>query len=193
MGEIILQIGCNNCEDSVKEFVLKNQEKIDNFIVVDALPKSIDCAKKVYSELGPKLIPIICAVGVKNGVIPFYFPESEEGSVHASASLEHVFQHRHEKVNVFYSPVVDINNLFESLGLTRISRLYIDMEGWDVDALLHLDFSGLEIPFIEYEFTHSDGTFSVGEKHQTLVNKLSSLGYSLIRSGEYNILATKND
>lgn len=43
----------------------------------------------------------------------------------------------------------------------------------------------------EYEYTHSDDTFSVGEKHKRLTEKLYSLGYSLSRSGEYNILAQK--
>jgi len=188
---VILQVGCNNCQDEVKDFVLAAQEKIEKFIVIDALPKSIDCARQVYSELGPKLIPITCAVGTASGIIPFYFPEAEEGSVHASASLEHVFQHRHEKVYAFYSPVVDLNNIIKSLGLSKIDRLYLDMEGWDVDTLLHLDFAAVEIPFIEFEYTHSDGSFTVGEKYSKLVEKLMSLGYGLAKSGEYNLRATK--
>jgi len=149
MDQIILQIGCNDCQDQVKDYVLKNAENINKFIVIDALPKAIEAAKTVYSSLGPKLIPVVSAVGICSGVVPFYFPEDESGSVHASASLEHVFQHRHQKVKAFYSPLVDINSLFNSLGLQKIDRLYIDMEGWDVDVLLALDFNGREIPFIE--------------------------------------------
>lgn len=190
---VIFQVGCNNCQDDVRDFVLKNQETISKFIVVDALPKSISAAREVYSGLGQKLIPIISAVGTSNGIIPFYFPESEEGSVHASANLEHVFRHQHQKVYSFYSPLLDINQIFASLSLSKIDRLYLDMEGWDAETILHIDFSKVEIPFLEFEFTHSDGTFSTGENLNKVINKLQALGYEITRSGEYNLTATKND
>jgi hypothetical protein len=191
MNQIIFQVGCNNCQDEVRDFVFKNQENIGKFIVIDALPKSISTAKEVYKDLGEKLIPIICAVGTRNGIIPFFFPESEEGSAHASASLEHVFQHLHKKVYSLYSPLIDINDIFASLKLTKIDRLYLDMEGWDAETILHLDFSKVEIPFIEFEFTHSDGTFSTGENLNKVIKKLETLGYSIFRSSEYNLTATK--
>lgn len=190
---VIFQVGCNNCQDEVRNFVLKNQEQISKFIVVDALPKSISAAKEVYKSLGDKLVPIICAVGTKSGIISFFFPESEEGSVHASASLEHVFRHQHSKVYSFYSPLVDINDIFSSLELKKIDRLYLDMEGWDAETILHIDFSKIEAPFLEFEFTHSDGTFSTGENLDKVIAKLQTLGYEIIRSGEYNLTATKND
>jgi hypothetical protein len=71
----------------------------------------------------------------------------------------------------------------------KVDRLYIDIEGLDVEVLLSLDLFKYKPNYIEYEFTHADGAFRVGKMHETLVYRLVSFGYSLRRSGEYNIIA----
>lgn len=187
----IIQIGCNDCQDQVFDFVSANKDKIKKLIVVDALQKSIDAAKKTYSFLGQKLFPVVSAVGLYNGVIPFFYPEDESGSIHASAILDHVLEHKHEKVKIFCSPLLKLENILHSFEIQKIDRLYIDVEGLDVDILLDLSFTKFDIDFIEYEFCHADGTFENGPKGKALQEKLVSLGYKIHQSDQYNLTAQK--
>lgn len=188
---VIVQIGCNDCQDSVKDFIFARQNEIQRFIVIDALPKAIEAAKQTYSFLGQKLFPVISAVGLYNGVIPFYCPEDENGSIHASASAEHVFNHQHERVKISCAACLRLENILTSFDLFKVDRLYLDAEGLDVEILLALDLKKFNIGFIEYEFCHADGTFEDGLKGKLLREKLQSLGYKIHQSDQYNLTAQK--
>ena len=72
----IVQIGCNDCSDHVYDFVKENQQQITKFVVVDALPKCVEIAKLKYEFLKDKVTVLNCAVGLKNEIIKFYYPEN---------------------------------------------------------------------------------------------------------------------
>lgn len=184
----ILQVGCNNCDDHVFDFIADNKDLINLFVVIDALPDCVSIAKEKYSFLGKKLHPLNCAVSDKNGVLEFFYPQGEDKSAHASLSKSHLIDHRHPILDSFFVPSLNLNCLLDSYK-NSIDKLYIDMEGLDTKTLLNLDFEKNKIKYIEYEFYHSDGSFSVGENHNALVEKFYKYNYILSRASEYNIKA----
>jgi FkbM family methyltransferase len=187
----VIQIGCNNCDDEIYKLVEKNQELINKFIVVDALPKCIDIANKRYHFLKEKLTAINCAIGLKTEIIDFFFPTNDESSAHSSILKDHVINHRHESINKLSVQCFEINEFLKSQNIDEIDLLAIDIEGLDVDVLLNLNLEEYKINQIVYEFYHSDGTFSTGEKHNQLIKKFKENNYQLQQVSEYNILATK--
>lgn len=187
----IIQIGCNNCDDHVFEFVSQNKDKITNFLVIDAMPKCVEIAKDKYFFLGEKLIAINCAVGIENRILQFFYPENDETSPHASILSFHVKNHRHPNLKSFYVPCLNINNIVDIFD-NGVDRLYVDMEGLDVVTLLSLDYNNCKPKYIEYEFYHSDGSFSSGKNHAQLVDLLRNHGYSIRKSSEYNAVAEYN-
>ena len=64
----IIQIGCNDCNDHVFDFIKENQNIINNFFVVDALPKCCEKAQEVYSFIDNLKI-FNKAIGLENTII----------------------------------------------------------------------------------------------------------------------------
>jgi FkbM family methyltransferase len=187
----IIQIGCNVCDDEVFDFIKKNQSEISQLIIVDALPKCIEVAREKFSFLKEKVKFINCAIGIESKMIDFFYPKNDDTSGHASVYENHVKRHLHQEVEKFSIQCIEINEFLEKHSLTNIDLFAIDIEGLDVDVLLKLDFTKFNINKIIYEFTHADDTFSVGQKHELLIQKLINLQYNCQRIGDYNILATK--
>jgi FkbM family methyltransferase len=185
----IIQIGCNICNDAVTEIVKQN--KINKFVIVDANTKCIDVAKDFYSFLGDKLIPVCVAIGEKNGITNFFIPTNIPLSGHSSLLKSHLEKHDHKDINNIYVPILNINTFLESLNLESIDLLYIDTEGFDAQILLEMDFEKFNPNSIIYEFMHSDGKHTVGEKHNRLVKKFIDNGYRLTQISPENILAEK--
>ena len=86
----IVQIGCNNCEDEVFNFIDKNKESICKFLVIDALPKCVEIAKTKYAFLESKLIAVNCAIYNENSIVKLIFPKDGQTSAHASIFENHV-------------------------------------------------------------------------------------------------------
>jgi FkbM family methyltransferase len=188
----VIQIGCNLCDDEVFNFVKNNEFEISNLLIIDALPKCIEIAKEKYSFIKEKTQFINCAIGTESKIIDFFYPKNEETSAHASIFEKHVKRHFHKDVEKFSIECFEINEFLEKHFYQNIDLFAIDIEGMDVDVLLKLDLNKFDVSNIIYEFTHSDDTFSIGRKHQLLIEKLNSLEYSHQQITEHNILATKN-
>lgn len=184
----IIQIGCNDCNDHVFDFVKNNEEKISFFLVIDALPKCTEIAREKYSFLGERLHVLTTAISNKNGVFKFFYPESDDKSAHASLLQSHLKNHHHRKLKSFTSPCLSLDCIFDSYG-NDIDRLYLDMEGLDAFTLLNFNLEKNKIKYIEYEFSHSDGSFSQGENHKNLLLKLEKYNYAYEQFSEYNIRA----
>jgi FkbM family methyltransferase len=185
----IIQIGCNVCNDAVTDIIKQND--INKFIVVDAQIECINVAKDEYSFLNEKLITVCAAIGDKNGVTNFFIPANLPLSGHSSLSRKHLEQHDHKDIKNIYVPILNINTFLESLNLDTIDLLYMDTEGFDAIILLEMDFKVFQPKQIIYEFMHSDGKHTVGEKHNRLVKKFIDNGYRLIQISPENILAEK--
>jgi len=183
----ILQIGCNNCDDHVFDFIQEHRRDIHFFGVVDALPKCCAKAKEVYKNVRGFHV-YNNAIGTKNERCRFYFPAGEDQSAHASMSSQHVIRHNHPELDSVEVNCIDINDFLK--GIPHLDRLYIDIEGFDVPVLLHLE--DFNIPYIEYEFSHGQSTFNPGFAHNLLLQKFQEHGYSVQQISEYNCAATKN-
>jgi glycosyltransferase involved in cell wall biosynthesis len=186
----IIQIGCNDCDDHVFDYISKHRDAVSSFMVVDALHGCIEMAKTKYSFLGPRLIPVTCAVGPLNGLTEFYFPQGDQMSAHASMSADHLRNHQHSALQSVVVPCLSLNVLVAAFS-RPLDRLYIDLEGSDVDVLLGFDLGQFRPKFIEYEFLHADGTFQQGEKQQRLLSVFQAHQYSFRQSvsSPYNIEA----
>lgn len=186
----VIQIGCNNCADEANKFVTGNKDSIEQFLVIDALPKCVETARNVYSFLGDKLSALNCAVGVENSITNFYFPSADDANDQSSLNKEHLRRHGHSAIKSITVPVLDINDIFKSFS-KEVDWLFIDAEGLDTLMLLHLDFDKYKPKNIYYEFAHSDGPFSVGKNHHDLVDKFHRFNYQLTRT-DGNIYAKSN-
>ena len=186
----IIQIGCNDCEDHVFDFISKHRDEVNSFMVVDALHGCVETAKRKYSFLGPRLIPVNCAVGPLVGLTEFYFPLGEDMSAHASMSADHLRNHQHPTLQSIVVPCLSLNVLVAAFS-RPVDRLYIDLEGADVDVLLGFDLGQFQPKFLEYEYLHADGTFQQGDKQQQLMKLLQTHQYSCRQSinSAYNIEA----
>lgn len=183
----VIQIGCNNCQDDVLKFVSEKRDFITKFVVIDALPKCIDAAKESYSFLGDRLIPLCCAIGTYSGIVQFHIPLLEQNSVFASMSAQHLKHHGQTKFLTVSCPCLDINHLLSSLNFNKIDFLFIDIEGFDADVLLHLDTALFQPTVVEYESMHTDGPFLCGEKNQKVTKKFTQIGYKKSDAiGNYN-------
>lgn len=183
----IVQIGCNNCEDHVFDFVSKNKDLIEVLIVVDPLEKCVHAAQEKYQFLSERLIVVQCAISENNAIEPFFCPADDDMSLVASLSVDHIFAHHFTgfipvgKIKTLWVPCLTINCFLESFVSLQagIDRLYIDTEGHDGKILLGLDLNRFKIPWIQYESMHIDGPFNVGERSVKVKQKLESSGYTL--------------
>ena len=187
----IVQIGCNDCNDHVYDYVKSNEQQISKFVVVDALPKCVKIAELKYSFLKDRVVTLNCAVGIKNEIVKFYYPQNDDCSIFSSINPNQPINHQNINVNSFYIPCLSINDFLSSFNFDAIDRFYIDVEGSDVPILLDLDFYKFKIAYIEFEFIHSDGTWNRGQNFIKLLEKLMNFGYTLSKRSEYNIVATK--
>ena len=186
----IIQIGCNDCQDHVFDYISKHRDEVKAFMVVDALHECVETAKRKYSFLGSRLIPVNCAVGPLNGLTEFHFPQGEDMSAHASMSVDHLRNHRHSTLQSIVVPCLSLNVLVAAFS-RPVDRLYIDLEGSDADVLLGFDLGQFRPKFVEYEYLHADGTFQQGSKQQQLLKLLQThrYNYRQSESSPYNIEA----
>lgn len=191
----ILQIGSNDGIDHVSEFTAQHVDMIDKIILVDANPDCVEKTKDQYRKY-PQANVVQYAITVEDQNdethIALYLPRNNQHNAHASLSETHVRQHGHENPNIINVPALSFRQLCDKLSLTKIDRLYIDVEGLDVDIINSIDFNAIQIPYVVFEYIHSDGTLSWGGvKLDDCLRRLTSFGYNIDKV-EYNIIATKS-
>lgn len=190
----ILQIGCNNGNDHVFSFVSSHKEFINKLVLVDACEIALDKAKKLYSSLNLNIEFINKAVTTNNeDTVTFYIPETEPDSAHSSTVRSVVNGSRLGKERLIEKKVqacniVDLLELFDS---KLIDRMYSDTEGLDCLIVNSIDLQKYKIPYIQFEFSHSDGHFQNGVNLTNCTNHLSKNDYILMRCNEYDLLAIK--
>lgn len=184
----IIQIGVNDGNDHVLQYVKNNADNIDSLFLVDANPKCLNAAKTQYTFIENVNFINIAICLEDDSKKEFFIPVGCETHTHASLDIGHIHKHGHSDYDTIIVECQSINNFITSLNKS-IDRLYIDTEGLDVPILNTLDFNIFKIPYIEFEYIHSDGTLSFGgENLNRLKLKLHDLGYSL-REEQYNIIA----
>lgn len=102
---------------------------------------------------------------------------------------DHIKQHGHTQQHFISVPTISINSLLKNY--TDIDRLYVDAEGSDIDIINSIDLEKFDIPYIMFEYIHSDGPLSWGgQKYDLCVKRLEINGYIVEKSG-YNVVAIK--
>lgn len=191
MCKVLIQIGCNNGDDHVFQHVKENND-YDRIILIDANPKCLEIAKQQYSSIkNAEFYNYAISTNGENEV-ELYLPDDEDTHMCASLSKNHLILHcNHDRVYSIKVPAIGINGLFEKLNVDKIDRLIIDTEGLDVKIVNQIDFNKYEIPYLAFEYIHSDGTCSFGgENLNKTLDKLRSLDYNL-STEEYNYIAQK--
>jgi hypothetical protein len=187
----IVQIGVNDGKDHVLEYIKTNVNNINSLFLVDANPKCLDVAKTQYTFI-ENVNYVNLAISLDgDDKKQFFIPFGSETHAHASLNIDHIHKHGHINYDTIIVECKSINNFLNFLN-KNIDRLYIDTEGLDISIIDSLDFNIFKIPYIEFEYIHSDGTLSFGgPKLDKLKLKLSEFGYSL-RTEQYNIIAELN-
>ena len=166
----IVQIGCNDCQDHVLEYVLKHHKDIDKLILVDLNEdKMTKGCTSVYDQFDFDLVMIPKAITTQDSDnLILYTSSTDENGHHTSTNKQHLFDHHHkeEDISELVFPAININKLFEENNLTKIDRLYIDTEGYDIDIINSINFDRWDIPHIHFEVVHSDGAFSGAFTHK---------------------------
>ena len=163
-SENIVQIGCNVGNDHVFDYVSEHKNHIKNLILVDANYKCIDACKKNYEFCNVVKTFNYAIVSNDLKVADLFIPSNNEVSQQSSLSENHVSTHSKimgfDSYNKIQVDALNINEFLCKLELPYIDKLYIDIEGLDVDIINSIDFERFEIKYIQFEHIHSDGTFS---------------------------------
>jgi FkbM family methyltransferase len=192
----IIQIGCNDGKDHVFDFVKENIDNINKLILIDANKNCIDYCKNIQYKNISKAEFLFCAITNNNDEHVILYTNDNDNfgrSPHASLSNQHVINHLHTEIARYKVPAKNINKLFEDLNFKTIDRLYIDVEGLDVDLINAINFENFDIKFLLFESQHSDGVHSGGgPRLRSCVNRLIEFGYNVTYEG-MNTIAIKNN
>jgi FkbM family methyltransferase len=188
----IIQIGCNNGDDHVYNYIVNNQDKIDNVYLIDANSNCIEVSKVQYKDISNVTYLHYAITFSDEEYVELCVPDNGDSiSIHSSLLESHMLSHGHPNFKKERVPAKNINKLFEELNIQCLDRLYIDTEGLDIDIVNSLDFSKIDIKFLMFEYIHSDGSHSYGgERLDKLSAHLESLGYRLSKE-EFNVIAEK--
>jgi FkbM family methyltransferase len=184
----IIQIGCNNGRDHVLDFFNKNKPQIEKLVLIDASLDAIKECQKTYNNNSVCEFLNLAIVNNYENYVPLYQPETDSMSEHISLNAEHLTKHQHSNVIKIDVPALNINTLIEKYN--PIDRLYIDVEGHDIELINAIDYDKYKIPYICFEHLHTDGTFQTGEKYYQYCEKLKNYGYT-ITTENYNTILSK--
>jgi FkbM family methyltransferase len=192
----IVQIGSNDGDDSVRQFINKNQNNIELVVLVEPIPFILDKLKENYKDFNNVFIENIAISDDELEKFTLYY---EEGSNYELSS----FRKQHlidcncslEKIKSIDVDCLTINQLFEKYSIDTLDYLYIDTEGLDVHIINSIDFNKFKIKNLIFEVTHTDGihtdgTPKIGTNYTEITKYLIKLGYNLSQIDGINIKAT---
>lgn len=186
----IVQVGCNDGNDHVYEYVSQNSDRIDSLFLIEPLSEALELAKKRYSIFNFVKFYEIAITEEDVNEIEFFYSKNIQESQTSSTNRDHTERFQAEVVS---KKVVasTLDSFFKNNHLSTIDRLYIDTEGLDCKILQSIDLMKYNINYIEYEYIHSDGTHIFGSNGVLLEKKLESYGYKIYDSPPFNKIAKK--
>lgn len=194
----LIQVGCHigntlNDRKTIGLFDIKS-----NVIFVEPIKRFYDLMVKNHNRdyCGNEFIFLNKACSNKIGELELYEPdiitfsrETEPEYIEralpnwidqlTSVYPDHVSNH-HLSINtkLVKVPCITLNQLIHEYEITELKSLVIDTEGHDFEILNDLDLNLLRPKKIIFEHKHMEGTNkTVGEKYDTILNKLFSFGY----------------
>jgi len=187
----IVQIGCHDGNDHVFDFINSNFENISKAYLIEPLHENYLRAVEKYKKFN--FVEIIEAAIVDDeslSSIEIFYPENIDQSQTTSIYKKHAEKHQ-DKVLSRVVSCFTLNSLFKNKEIKKIDRLYIDAEGLDCKIINSINFSEFEIMYLEYEYTHSDGTDIFGEFGRSTEEKLINLGLKIRKNPPFNKIAEK--
>lgn len=188
----IIQIGTNNGNDFVNQFVKSNIKDIELLILVEPNPSMNEKIRQNYEGIEFTLENVV--ISESDGYTTFYTHDKEHG--HDSLSKAHVVscEHPEEEVKEVTYPCLTINSLFEKHNVKKVDYLFIDTEGFDVVIINSIDFNKYDVGTIIFEHYHSNGyKSSKAAKYSACVENLTKHGYVYRDLNTFDTIATKND
>jgi FkbM family methyltransferase len=172
----IVQIGCNDGNDHVFSYI-KSNPNIDNIILIDANIGALNKCKETYANV-PNCTFLHNAIVVDDSkFVNLYAPKDQSYDAHSSLVFDHLIKHHHQNIETISVPAININDL---LSKYKPDRLYIDAEGLDSVIVGSIDFTKHVVPYIFFEFVHSDGAFNIGSNFEKTKNILLNYNYKLV-------------
>ena len=192
----IVNIGCNNGDDHVLAFCKKHKTKLNKVLMVDPNTNKLDECRQNYTGIGDVEFVNKAITVDNNNEITLYVDHSCSTGHHTSFRKEHLEAHNHKQIAEELFPAININDLFEEHGLNTIDRLYVDVEGYDVDIINSIDFIKYKVNRLRFEatHTHAPNVPNCPKLIKTLEN-LQKLGYRFLQappstSGSFEIICT---
>jgi FkbM family methyltransferase len=195
----IVQIGSNDGDDSVRQFIIENQSNIDLVVLVEPIPFILDKLKENYKDFNNVFIENIAISDSESKKFTLYY---EEGSNYELSSFkkQHLIDCKciPEKIKSIDVDCLTINQLFEKYSIDTLDYLYIDTEGLDVYIINSIDFNKFKIKNLIFEITHTDGintdgTPKIGTNYTKITEYLTKLKYNLSQIDGISIKATLHE
>ena len=157
------------------EFVKKNYNKNSKVFVLEANPLNIEKLKFCYKNFENIQIFNLAISTNKSDKLTFFY--AQEDAPHyqvCSSDINHVRRYYPEsKLETFSVKSITINDFFENQSIYEIDYLSIDIEGFDYEVLMSIDFNRFNIKNISIEYLHLTKI-----QKKKLINYLIKLGYS---------------
>jgi FkbM family methyltransferase len=190
----IIQIGSNNGNDSVRQFITENQNNIDLVVLVEPIPFILDQLKENYKDFHNIFIENIAISDNELEKFTLYYEEDSNYEL-SSFRKQHLIDCNCslEKIKSIDVNCLTINQLFEKYNIDTLDYLHIDTEGLDVYIISSIDFNKFKIKNIIFEVIHTDGTQKLGTNYIETTEYLKKLGYNLSQIDGMNIKATLHE
>lgn len=169
----IVQVGCNDCNDHVLEYIKTNFNKVNKLVLIDPVKNKLENCSELYKEFtNIDIVLVHSAITPKNKdtKINLFYSTDDVGRQHTSFNRQHLVAHLWpiHTIRKVRCKAKSINKIFEEFNLKTVDRLYVDTEGLDVQIINSINFDKWDIPYIRFESGHSDGPHSTGRKYNDL-------------------------
>ena len=186
----IIQIG-SHVGNSFNDPIFNGVNETTKLILVEPVPYLFEKLKENYKNKMIDTSNIIFInkavsnfIGAINLTIPSIqndfsklpFWASQLASVNPKHATGHIPNLITETITV---NTTTINEIIQMYDIKEIDLLHTDTEGHDYYILMDYNFK-IKPKKIIFEHKHMDGLFTIGDKYNTLINKLQSLGYRMV-------------
>ncbi len=187
----LLQIGCNEGNDKLSDFLKFYKKESPKTLLVDASSSALDLAREFYKDFDNIEFQHIAIVDTDEKEVDLFYPANSPNSVHCSLSEGHVKTHKKIEGQLADKPPVEVKK--EKVPATRIGplldyfngefidRLYIDVEGLDCQIIDDIDLDKYKVGYIRFEHTHSEGIFATnGPTLKKTTQRLLEFNYTTL-------------
>ena len=201
-----IQIGANDglTGDTLNQYIKKFKW---TGILVEPVPYVFEMLKINYKDFGNLIFENI-AIGIENGMLPFYsiceynssgikhreltngYPSDHLGSFDLKTLSNHIWMLNENACNieVINVPTITLNDLFYKHSVKNLNLLQIDAEGYDFQILNNTNFNDLKPIILIFERIHL-----ARKEYKVLVKKLKVYGYQLFINGYDTICILKSE